>query len=462
MSEETPSVTDAGALQLEALQKIQASLDALNSAAPRTVIQAVPPAAPAEGATPAPNRSPMLTASETFAMRHELRQRSTDEIYAMFSEQASKQGMGIPFHAWLSAGGNPLQAQFGVVQSQMTPEVQKLLDTSGATAIIRNDLDPFLWEMFIRLFPAWERFSKEPANGLVHTYMRATSFGDAEFMSELGTVTDDKSTYERATTNVAILATRRGVTLKSQFAATQGMPGAFNPEQLELQGGLRAMSHKLQKTIFQGNATDSGGDADNELGAYDPNGFTGLRQLLNTVRVVNADVSDADPLDRDDMRAKINAACVEIMGTVSSTGPVVAYLDPTIKEIIDEQQDKNIRYVNTNNTAVGINVNAINTVFGELPLFTVPGDSIGSYEADSNSLATDGSESVNGATVKDIYLVDHPTISMPYLGTPGPTVLDIPIGISGQLTHLFIIFGMWGLAVKSPLHSNKVRVKVAS
>jgi hypothetical protein len=50
---------------------------------------------------------------------------------------------------------------------------------------------------------------------------------------------------------------------------------------------------------------------------------------------------------------------------------------------------------------------------------------------------------------------------VPYLGSAGPTVLDIPIGVSGQLTHLFIIFGMWGFAVKALAFSNKIRVKVA-
>jgi hypothetical protein len=58
----------------------------------------------------------------------------------------------------------------------------------------------------------------------------------------------------------------------------------------------------------------------------------------------------------------------------------------------------------------------------------------------------------------DIYLIDERTISLPYLGSPGPTVLDIPIGISGQLTHLFIIFLMAGMALKVPIASNKVRV----
>jgi hypothetical protein len=43
--------------------------------------------------------------------------------------------------------------------------------------------------------------------------------------------------------------------------------------------------------------------------------------------------------------------------------------------------------------------------------------------------------------VRDVYVLDESTVSMPYLGSEGPTVLDIPIGISGQLTHLFIIFG---------------------
>ena len=63
--------------------------------------------------------------------------------------------------------------------------------------------------------------------------------------------------------------------------------------------------------------------------------------------------------------------------------------------------------------------------------------------------------------VRDMYLLDESSVSLPYLGREGPTVLDIPIGIAGQLTHLYIIFGMWGLAVKAPIFSNKVRVKVA-
>ena len=65
-----------------------------------------------------------------------------------------------------------------------------------------------------------------------------------------------------------------------------------------------------------------------------------------------------------------------------------------------------------------------------------------------------------GNNVRDIYVLDENTVTLPYLGSPGPTVLEIPIGISGQLTHLYIIFLMNGLAVKVLPWNNKIRVKV--
>lgn len=443
------NVQEVAKTALETLERIRASLEAIGST-PRPV---APPAAPSavagitDQAASAPSHSPFLSQSESFALRRELRQLSTQELFAVFGEQSRRRDVGVPFEAWLSMGGQPLQQGFNQLQSrELAPDVQKLLDTGGASALIRQDLEPVLYELYIRQFPAFERFAKEPANGLVHTFQQVTGFGDAQFMGELGTVTDDKSTYVRQTTNVAILATRRGISLKSQFATLQSGSG-FNPEQLEMQGGLRAIASRMQKTIFSGQSADSGGDINNELGLYDPDGFTGLRSILNSGRAKDVDPTGATP---EDVRAAVNAASVEIMQIITSAGPVVGYLSPIAKEFIDEQQDKNVRYVNNRvNVAVGVNVNAINTVFGEVPLFPIPGSAIGSYTKD-------------GDTVSDIYLLDESSISMPYLGSPGPTVLDIPIGISGQLTHLFIIFIMMGLAVKAPTMSNKVRMKVVA
>jgi len=429
---------------LETLEDVSKQLNDLNNE-PNTA----PPVlqAPSEGLTPTISRGAMSQA-DMFELRQKLTSKSTSELMTMFSMQARKSGTGIPFDSWAAAGGQPIQAAIGQDQ-----ELTKLLDTGGAAALIRQDLEPLLYALFVKQFPAWERFAKEPANGLVHAYNQITAYGDAQFMTELGTVTDDVTTYVRKTSPVAVIATRRGISLKSQFAVVAGGM-SYNPEQIELQSGLRAIAHKMQKTIFQGNAeaTASGGTAADEYGLYDANSFTGLRQILNVAKVKNVDPTAATP---EDMRAALDRAAEEVMNLGGSVN--IIWTTPTNKVTFDLQQDKNVRYMNSFvDVAVGVQTNAVNTVFGPLPIATVPGDSIGTY-ATAN---TDGSFN-GGENVADMYLLDESTISLPYLGSDGPTVLDIPIGISGQLTHLYIVFGMWGLTVKAIPFSNKVRVKQA-
>lgn len=401
----------------------------------------------------------LLSVSDQLAMRERLRTKSTSELHAMFGIQARKGDTGIPFDVWANAGGYQLQAGL-----ESDPTLRKALDTTGAAALIRQDLEPILYELYIREFPAWERFRKEPANGLVHTYQQITDFGDAQFMTELGTVTDDGSTYVRKTTNVSVIATRRGVSLKSQFAVRAGGM-SWNPEQLELQGGLRAIAHKMQKTIFQGNASDSGGSGSAESGAFDANAFDGLRSILGqsrsdvsgSVAAVNCDLFASTP---DDMRTALDRAAQQIMDAGGSVQ--IIYTRPNEKVSFDLQQDKNVRYMNSFvNVAPGVQTNAVNTVFGPLPLAVIPGDSIGSYTSTNTDAFVGGGTPSGSESVADMYLLDESTISLPYLGSEGVTVLDIPIGISGQLTHLFIMFGMWGLAVKALPFSNKVRVTLS-
>jgi hypothetical protein len=427
---------------LETLEDVSKQLNALNDT-PNTapVVQGVE-----DGPTRDAPTTRTLSASDMFELRSKLASKSSSELMTMFSMQARKSGSGIPFDSWAAAGGQPLHAALGQDQ-----EITKLLDTGGASALIRQDLEPLLYALFVKQFPAWERFSKEPANGLVHAYNQITAYGDAQFMTELGTVTDDVTTYVRKTSPVAVIATRRGISLKSQFAVTAGGMG-YNPEQIELQSGLRAIAHKMQKTIFQGNAeaTASGGTAADELGLYDANSFTGLRQILNLAKAKNVDPTAATP---EDMRAQIDWAAREVMDLGGSVN--IIWTTATNKVQFDLQQDKNVRYMNQFvNVTPGVQTNAVNTVFGPLPIATVPGDSIGTYTTSNADGSFNGNE-----TVADMYLLDESTISVPYLGSDGPTVLDIPIGISGQLTHLYIVFGMWGLTVKALPFSNKVRVK---
>jgi hypothetical protein len=420
------------------LSEIQGSLESLNTASTASVAkQGVE-----DQATPE-NPRKLMSRSEIFEVREALKKKSVSELHAMFDMQlydGSRKGVGIPFDVWrATSGGQAIDAAMAA-----SPEIQKALDSGSGSALIRQDLEPVMYELFVREFPAFDRLPKEPANGLVHAFNQATSFGDAQFLSELGTVTDDQGTYVRQTTNIGILATRRGVSLKSQFAALQSGAG-FNPENLELQAGMRAIAHKMQQTIFQGNATVSSGTASTEDGAYDPNAFDGLRKLLNTARAVDVDPTAGTP---EDLRAAIDSALLEAMNNGGTTS--MMFMRPNEKLTFDLQQDKNVQIIDRlTNYNVGVNITGVNTIFGLMPISVVPGDSIGTY--------------TRSATLRaDIYLLDERTISLPYLGSPGPTVLDIPIGISGQLTHLYIIFGMWGLALKAPIFSNKVRVKVTA
>lgn len=436
----------------ESLEKISGFLAGIGSE-PTPIAEPPTPAVTAgvaDQATPAPQQNVRraMTALQKNAVAKELRKLDDATLHVMFAEQAMQKNTGIPLDLWLSAGGQGRADAFGMLPGEVAPDIARAIDTSSASALIRQDLEPVLYELFVREFPGFDRFRREPANGLTHTWQQTTSYGDAQFMGELGTVTDDRSNYVRQTTNVAIIATRRGVSLKSQFAVIQGGAG-FNPEQLELTGGLRAIAHRMQYQIFSGHSTDNTGTANNELGLYDPNAFTGLRAILNTARAKNVDPIAATP---EDMRRAFNQAAVEVMqqgGRIS-----MMWGSPLDKEVFDAQQDKNVRYQNELvNVAVGVNTNAVNTVFGALPYGALVGDAIGAYVP---TVLPSG-----WATARDVYLLDESTITMPYLGSEGPTVLDIPIGISGQLTHLFIIFGMWGLAVKAPTFNNKVRVRAS-
>jgi hypothetical protein len=381
----------------------------------------------------------ILDNDEVAEFRKRLRGLSTPDVFHVFSQQLrdTKAG-GVPLEAWMAAGGSQLAEKVA-----NDPVLAKALDSTSGSALVRQDLEPTMYEMFVRVFPAFDRIPKEPANGLVHTYTQQTGYGEAQFMSELGTVVDDRGDYVRQTTNIAIIATRRGVTLKHQYSALQSGSG-FNPEELEMRSALLAVSAKMQKTIFQGNAnaTESGGTASDEAGEYDPDGFTGLRQILNTARAKDVNPFASTP---EDMRAAYERASIEIMDLGGFATAI--FSRATDKGTFDLQQDKNVRYMdNLVDVAVGVRTQAVNTVFGPLPLISVPGNSIGTY--------TDG-----GNTVADSYILDENTISLPYLGTPGPQVIEIPMGVGGQLMRQFIVFGMWGLAVKVITFSNKVRVR---
>ena len=401
---------------------------------------------PAATAGPSDQSGPIvMSRTDRLALRKEMMTKSNAELLAMFADQAMRQDVGVPVGTWLGAQND---AYFAALQNR--PEgalVLKAADTGSASALIRQDLEPILYPLFVRNFPAWDRLMKVPANGLVHSWNKITSFGDATFMSELGTVTDDQNVYENATTNIGVLARRVGVSFKSQFAVQQGGAG-YNLESEELTGGLRAMAHKLQKTIFQGNSSASGGTATSEDGLYDANAFTGLRSLL-TAKDTDIDISDATFADKDSITMGVNDAVVSPINNGGS--PSVVYIRADEHNVWNKQQLEIVRIMDKIEFIPGIRVNAVATSAGDLPLVPIPGDSIGHY-----------TNSANSKDSADLYAVDEGSISLPYLGSDSIQVLDIPVGVGGQLVHYYILWIMVGLALKTDLWSAKVRMQLAA
>jgi hypothetical protein len=204
----------------------------------------------------------------------------------------------------------------------------------------------------------------------------------------------------------------------------------------------------MQKTIFQGQASNSGGLATNELGAYDANGFTGLRSILNTASAVN--FSPYLTSNPDSFAAAIGAELVPITDAGGGV-PNVIYMRAAEQQRLSDTQLSLQRIVDRVDFIPGVQVPAIATGVGLLPVVGVPGDSIGHYTASTFS----------NKDVADIYALDDNSIVIPYLGSPGPSVLEIPPGVSGQLTRLFIIYLFNGLAVLVLTHSNKARANLA-
>jgi len=376
-------------------------------------------------------------AAEGAALQRELRKRfkqmGTAEITEMLDIQASRE--------------NGKQASSEVLNTLAVanPQIAKLLDASGGAALIRQDLEPMLYALFVKRFPLFERLRKEPANGLVHAYNQQTSFGDAVFQTELGTVTDDVNVYARQTTNVAVLATRRGISLKSQFAIQQGGAAGNHGLATELSGGVTAIAKKLQKQILQGNAaaTSSGAGASTELGAWDANGFDGLRKLLGTAANAGNVITSKGS---SSYTAAINDTVAGILNNGGNPSAIV--LSPTDYAAYTNELLSLVRYPGAGNVDAGLGLGSVATPAGSLPLLAIPGDGIGSY-------------TLSSVNYRDMYVIDEDVWSMPYLGNDAITTLEIPVGVAGALTRLYIQFCMYGLANKGPQFNGKVRVTLA-
>lgn len=345
-----------------------------------------------------------------------------------------------------------------MVSSPMMPSGLKksILDTTGSTTgnvLIRQDLEPTLYALFVKVFPAFERFAKGPANGLVHAFNQITSPDASGFqstlISELGTVGYVSSSFVRQTAPIAVFATGRGVGIKEMAAVSAG--GApYDPQKTEMANGMIKLSADIQGTMFQGNASTSGGaGAATELGVYNALGFDGLRSILGSVGTYSGNNALQTDIGSLNMLESLQSTAAKAAN--NGGNPSLVLMSMNAKQALDIEQQNSQRYNNDMVDIIpGVRASKVAWANGELTLLPIPGTSIGSY-----------TRAADGATVEDIYVLDESVVTLRWLYSESFTVLQIPSGVDGQLSNRFIIFGMFGMEVAAPLFCGKAR-RIAS
>lgn len=363
---------------------------------------------------------------------------------------------------WLLQSHNTIRDDFDISRKalgemltspMMPPAFRKgLLDsTSGTTGnvLIRQDLEPTLYALFVKVFPAFERFAKGPANGLVHAFNQIVSPDPNGFqstlISELGTVTATASVYQRQTAPIAVFGTMRGVSIK-ELAAVQAGGAPYDPQKTEMANGMIKMAFDVQGTIFQGNAsTSTGAGANTELGPYNSLGFDGLRPILGSQGIYAGNNAIQVDIGALNILESLQAAAAQAAN--NGGRPSLVVMSMNAKQAFDTEQQSNQRYMNDRREILpGVRVNRMAWADGDLDILPVPGSSIGTYTRASD-----------GATVEDIYVIDERTLTLRWLYSENFTVLQIPTGVDGTLSNRFIIFGMWGMEMAAPLFNAKVR-----
>lgn len=306
--------------------------------------------------------------------------------------------------------------------------------------------------VYVKKFPAWERFVKLPSNGLVHAATQQTApDGTAQgssFIAELGTVPYTTTTNQRATFPIAVMANGRGVSLKEIAAVAQG-GASYNPQEIESQGAMTKLASDAQWAMMQGNATNAGGLATQEAGLYNALAFDGYRGVLGSVSAFAG--NNAYQMDISGLNMLESLQTVAVHGANNGGNPTLVMMSMLAKQALDIEQENNVRYNSQLNDLIpGVKSNAITYANGSLDIAPIPGNSIGTYNRTSD-----------GVLVEDMYVLDESTIKIRWLYSPDFVVMQIPSGVDGQLSDRVIIFGMYGLEQAAPIFCGKAR-RVAS
>ena len=326
-------------------------------------------------------------------------------------------------------------------------------DTGTTSPIVPQQLSPEVIPVFVNRFPLYDLLRKEPSNGVSHTFQQWVGFtgqDDPHFVAENGTVNDDTNQYMRKTTNIAVLAERRGVSIKAQAAGIASGAPASDLMGDELKGGILTIARDVQKTAFRYQENDNSSTTTTAAnGKYNQEGFNGLRYVLNnfspSANTVPVDISGGTWTDQ-----RVILGLRKVANAIWDAGGEVDLIlgTSTSGEALFEDQMDLVRYADkTIEITPGRTVRQISTNQGLVPFLPIQGDAVGTY-------------TISGHTYQDIYVLWTENVTLPYLGAPTPSVIYVPTGADGSLRYLAIPFLMIGLACKTPQYLGRVQLKL--
>ncbi|HEX8564130.1 MAG TPA: hypothetical protein VF648_00580 [Pyrinomonadaceae bacterium] len=336
---------------------------------------------------------------------------------------------------------------------EMGGMIEKALTSGGGSGgpLVRTDLEALCREAYLRNFPALEAISNIPANGLTHSYNVKTATGAAVTVSELGDLAGadaDSGFVRRTNSNIATIASRRGISLKLQYASQQsGMNyGLSGPENTEVISAITAISNKNQSLMLQGNYSTAAKVLADEEGATDANGYDGLRTLL---KAAGTSITLGEGEKFYDL---IDRAVGQIMNAGGDVNSIMGLMSVGGKRLLNTELLQFMRRMNSDAGATDLNI-------GGSGLMTVA-ETVAKMLAIPASAQTQGVGHYvkDSVATEDAFIIDPNGAAMAYLGSANPVILELPVGFNNALSNVYIVFLMNGLVLYIDGFHRKIRI----
>lgn len=332
--------------------------------------------------------------------------------------------------------------------------IQRALDVASGGVLVRTDIEPLLYEAYLREFPALERIRPVRANGIRHTYNVRTAIPDATTLNDIGDFSaafTNSTLGQEQSTRIAIFAAPVAIALKLAAAVRQSGMVSFDlegSENLEVVGAMTALARKKQALLFQGNSSTAAKTLNDEEGLYNALDFDGLRTKL---KGAGTSITKAGG---DTLRGLIKRAAIQIRNAGGQARNIVVFLSGFAEDALDDELEQFFRIVGGRPSGgVDMNLSA-----NGLKLTGKYVSEIVSVPADAQNRGI-GHYTFGGNATEDMYVTDTTGIKFPWLISPTPTIIELPLGFDLKLARTFVPIEMSGLQVDIANFHRKIRIE---